>query len=266
MLQKFPFWKPFIALFALGMVGVLSLLLVTLPQLDQIALPPELAALPDSLIVLITLLQPTILLVIAVVLGCLFAPRVGLVSFVYEKAAFGTPILSRLKPQVKIAIILGLLFAVGAVLLDLAFLPFIGEEFTAMEPQEVNLFAQLGMGMSYGGITEELMLRWGFMSFLVWLGWLMLRRPDSHPPGGVVWIAIFISAVLFGIGHLPAMAALVTLTGIIIFRTVLLNAIGGVVFGWLFWRYSLEAAIVAHAFTHVGFFIISLLALAFNLA
>jgi membrane protease YdiL (CAAX protease family) len=28
--------------------------------------------------------------------------------------------------------------------------------------------------------------------------------------------------------------------------TVLLNAIGGVVFGWLYWRRGIEAAMVAH--------------------
>ena len=125
----------------------------------------------------------------------------------------------------------------------------------------MNLFAQLGMGMLYGGITEELLLRWGFMSFLVWLGWLILRRFSSRPPAGVVWVAIAISAILFGIGHLPALAAMVPLTTIIVLRTVLLNAIGGVIFGWLYWRYSLEAAVVAHAFTHVGFFVIRLLSL-----
>jgi membrane protease YdiL (CAAX protease family) len=34
---------------------------------------------------------------------------------------------------------------------------------------------------------------------------------------------------------------------------VALNAIGGIVFGWLYWRRSLEAAMVAHASAHVGF-------------
>ena len=32
----------------------------------------------------------------------------------------------------------------------------------------------------------------------------------------------------------------------VVVRTVLLNAIGGAVFGWLFWRRGLEMAVVAH--------------------
>ena len=265
MRQEYPFWKPFIALSVLGLIGTISLLFTTLPQLDQIIdLQPELAELPIPLIAIILLLQPMVLLLIANVIGCLVAPRVGLVSFIYEKAAFGTQVLPRLKPQLILAIVLGLIFAVVVVVLDLAFMPFMGEEFAAIAAQDTNLLAQLGMGFLYGGIAEELLLRWGIMSLLVWLGWKLLGRSGDRPPRGVVWTAVFLAAILFGIGHLPALAAMVPLTGIIVVRTVFLNFIGGVIFGWLFWRHSLEAAMVAHAFTHVGFFIVSVLTLAFN--
>ncbi len=262
---KYPFWKPFFALSLLGLVGVFSLLFTTLPQLDHIlALQPELAELPFSLLVIILLLQPFILLLLANVLGCLIAPRVGLLSFTYEKAAFGTPILTRLKPQLILAMASGLIFAVAVVVLDQAFMPFMGEEFAEMAAQEVNLLAQLGMGMLYGGITEELLLRWGVMSFLVWLGWKLLGRSSHSPSRLIVWMAIILSAILFGIGHLPALATMVPLNTIVVVRTIFLNAIGGLIFGWLFWRYSLEAAIVAHAFGHVGFFVIRLLSLVFT--
>ena len=266
--HKYPFWKPFFALFFLGLIGVLSLLFVTLPQLaDQIiAVQPQLAELPLPLLFLILLLQPSILLLIATGVGCLTAPRLGLVSFVYEKMAYGTPVFTRLKPQLNLALVIGLIFAAVIMLLDVVFLPFMGEEFATALAQETNLFAQLGMGMLYGGITEELLLRWGFMSLLVWLGWRLLGRSNYAPSKGIVWGAIILSAVLFGIGHLPALAVMVPLTGIIIVRTIFLNALGGIVFGWLYWRHSLEAAMVAHAFAHVGFFIIRLLSSAFNLA
>jgi len=263
--QEYPFWKPFFALLLLGLLGVISLLFHIVPQIDQmVELFPEMAAIPVSLLIALQLMQTSVLVLIATVVGCLLAPRVGLVSFVYEKAAYGKPILSRLKSQLLLAFALGLAFAIVAIVLDLAFIPFMGEEYLAMEAQDANLFAQLGLGLLYGGITEELLLRWGFMSLLVWLGCLLLRRSGSHPP--VVWTAIILSAILFGIGHLPAMATLVPLNTVIIVRTVLLNAIGGVVFGWLFWRRSLEAAMVAHASTHVGFFIVGLLTMAFNLS
>ncbi|UMZ74386.1 CPBP family intramembrane glutamic endopeptidase [Natranaerofaba carboxydovora] len=260
--QKYPFWKPFFALFIFGFIGAISLLFNIIPQVDQISeLQPELAAIPVQLIIALQLLQVIFLVIIATAVGCLLAPRVGLVSFIYEKAAYEKPVLSRLKPQLLLALSLGLVFSVVAIVLDMAFLNFMGEEFLALELQGANIFAQLGLGILYGGITEELLLRWGFMTFLVWLGWLLIRRKGSYPPVSLVWTAIILSAIVFGIGHLPAMASLVPLNAIIIIRTVLLNAIGGVVFGWLFWRYSLETAMIAHAFTHVGFFIAGLLAM-----
>ena len=55
-----------------------------------------------------------------------------------------------------------------------------------------------------------------------------------------------LAAVVFGLGHLPATAALLPLTPAVIARAVVLNGIPGVVFGWLFWRRGLEAAMVAH--------------------
>jgi len=265
MTRNYPFWRPFISLFVIGMVGVLSLTLIAMPQIEElIAIQPELADTPAAILMVLTLLQPTILLLITVAVGCLTAPKVGLVSLIYENSAYGTAIRPRLKQQYKLALVLGLAFALVVVLLDMAFMPFMGEEFKALEQQEFNLFAQLGMGMLYGGITEELMLRWGIMGLLAWLGWKVVNRSANKPSPGVIWAAIVIAAIAFGAGHLPALAAVVPLTPIIIVRTVLLNAIGGVVFGWLFWKKSLEAAIIAHAFTHVGFFIIRVISALFS--
>jgi hypothetical protein len=263
--QKHPFWKPFFAIFLVGFVGVLSLLLILVPQLDDIvAAQPELAELSPTVIVLISLLNPLILLIIATAVGCLLAHRVGLVSLISEWAAFGKPVFSRLRPQILLALITGLVFSIVVVVLDAAFLPLLGEDFQAIAVEEADLLPQLVMGMLYGGITEEILLRWGFMSLLVWLGWLMFNRSNPRPSRGVVWTAIILSAILFGVAHLPALAALVPLTTMLVIRTVLLNAIGGILFGWLFWRYNLEVAMVSHAATHIGFFIIRLLAQAFS--
>ena len=73
-----------------------------------------------------------------------------------------------------------------------------------------------------------------------------------------MWPAIVISAVLFGVGHLPALGQSVDLTPALIIRTVLLNAIAGILLGWLYWRRSLEAAMIAHTTFHVPLLILSL--------
>lgn len=96
----------------------------------------------------------------------------------------------------------------------------------------------------YGGIDEEILLRLGVMTVLVWLiAWLTRSR---HPAGWIYWAGTLLAAILFGLGHLPATAALVALTPLIVTRAVVLNGLAGVVFGWLYWRRGLLAAMVAH--------------------
>lgn len=63
--------------------------------------------------------------------------------------------------------------------------------------------------------------------------------------------AIVVTALLFGAGHLPALSLTVGLTPLLLVRTLLLNALAAVAFGWLFWRRSLEAAMIGHGAAHV---------------
>ena len=98
------------------------------------------------------------------------------------------------------------------------------------------------------------------MSLLVWGGWRLFQRGEGNPGPALVWMAIIIAALLFGLGHLPALSQLVVLTPLLVIRTVLLNALGGLLFGWLFWRRGLETAMVAHAAAHVAFFIVNVIA------
>lgn len=79
-----------------------------------------------------------------------------------------------------------------------------------------------------------------------------LARSRDRPGAGVAWAAIVLSAVAFGIGHLPAATAIYGgLTGDVVTFIVGANAVAGVGFGWLYWRHSLEAAMIAHGLAHV---------------
>jgi membrane protease YdiL (CAAX protease family) len=100
------------------------------------------------------------------------------------------------------------------------------------------------LGSFYGGIAEELLLRLGLMTLLVWVGTKITR--SKHFSSAVIWIAIALTALLFGALHLPTTAQLVPLTAIVVTRALLLNGIPGLLFGWLYWRKGLEAAMVAH--------------------
>jgi membrane protease YdiL (CAAX protease family) len=69
---------------------------------------------------------------------------------------------------------------------------------------------------------------------------------------GFVWFAIAVSAFIFGAGHLPAAAALLgALDANVVAFVIGANTVFGLLFGYLFWRYGLESAMIAHALAHV---------------
>jgi len=100
----------------------------------------------------------------------------------------------------------------------------------------------------YGGAVEEVLMRWGLMTVLVWLGALLAGEPST----GVMWAAILISGVVFGLGHAPSvLAAGGRRTPMLFAATISLNLWAGTIFAWLYWHYGLEAAMMGHALFHL---------------
>jgi hypothetical protein len=252
------FRRPFLALVGLGLAGLLGLPLVLVPQITQMiaegALPPESSVLT---LTALSLLGPALLLLVAVAVGVLLAPRVGLRSHLAARMGAGEPPARSLCNEAPLALGLGLGAALVIAAADLLLTPFIpGLE--ALQAQQAPLMARLVAGMLYGGIVEEVLLRWGVLTVLVWIGWRLFQGGHGIPRAGLVLAAAVTSAVLFGVLHLPALADQISLTPLLIARTVGLNALGGIVYGWLYWRRSLEAAMLAHAATHIGFALVEL--------
>lgn len=85
------------------------------------------------------------------------------------------------------------------------------------------------------------------LTFIAWCGWRVFQRRRSMPSDTVIVFAIFLSALAFAAAHLPIAFATLGRSPDIVARVMLANAIAGLVFGWLYWRRSLEAAMLAHA-------------------
>jgi hypothetical protein len=94
----------------------------------------------------------------------------------------------------------------------------------------------------YGSISEEVQLRLFLMSVLAW----GLSKVGGRDKAWPIVTAIVLAAILFGLGHLPAAFSLWEPSAVVIARTVLLNAMLGMPFGWLYWKYGLEHAMAAH--------------------
>ena len=109
----------------------------------------------------------------------------------------------------------------------------------------------------YGGIVEEVLVRWGLMTTLIWLPWRLAQKKAGPPRVRYVIGAIILSAVLFGAAHLPAAAVLMAgnLTAPVVLFVIIGNSVPGVMFGYPYWRYGIEAAMMAHSVGHVVFYL-----------
>jgi membrane protease YdiL (CAAX protease family) len=250
------FWRRFTPLLGLGLIGTTGLVPVLIQQFAT--LPANVSLSPPALIA-VALAQTAVLVAGATALGAALAPRLGLRSHLAERGVGGPNVLPALASEAPLAVGLGLVSAALIVGLDLAVRPLMPQEFLAAVQASGSGFATLISGLLYGGIAEELLLRWGVMSLFTWVGWRIGQRGVGQPATVVVWLAILGAALIFGLAHLPAAATLAPLTPAFVLRTVLLNSVAGIVTGWLFWRRSLEAAMLAHMAVHVGFALARLL-------
>jgi hypothetical protein len=98
----------------------------------------------------------------------------------------------------------------------------------------------------YGGIVEELQLRLGVLTLFAWVLHKLFAKAGDPLPGWMFWTANGAAALLFGAGHLPAVAALTPLTGLLVARILLLNGVFALAFGFLYRRHGLEAAMLSH--------------------
>jgi hypothetical protein len=97
------------------------------------------------------------------------------------------------------------------------------------------------------GITEETLFRLLGLSLLAWLGGLVFHDSDGRPKPIVFWTANILFALAFGAAHFPAQAAIgLPINLLVVISTLVLNGIGGLLLGWLFWTFGLESAILAH--------------------
>lgn len=224
-----------------GMLGVAVMTATVLPQLlAKVPLPA-----PLWVVSLASLAQSALLLALAAWAGVRLAPTVGLHAPAFEAAVTARPIAPALKSQLLPGTVAGLF---GGMLL----LAVSRHAPAALVDVQERFSPPLLARVLYGGITEELLLRWGLMTTLVWLAWRFLQHRRRAPRAGYVWLAIAVSAFLFGAGHLPAASALVGPLNMNVVAFVIgANAAFGLLFGYLFWRFGLESAMIAHGLAHV---------------
>lgn len=212
--------------FLLGLPGVLVLPFV-------LKVPP---GIPPAAV----MANPFTLLVVASVIGAWSSQRTGLSSAIL----LGSPM--RLRGLV-LGMLSGILMGASIALFDHALAPWWAAE-GVLSLRENRDAATLALGILYGGLTEEVIFRWGVLSVFA-LGFLsFLSRRTA------LIVAAFLSALIFSLAHLPAalLDAEIWSEGLII-RTLLWNGLIGAALAFALIRVGLEAAILTHVGLHIGF-------------
>jgi membrane protease YdiL (CAAX protease family) len=134
----------------------------------------------------------------------------------------------------------------ASVLIILISLPFGSMSVDFLKAEMIVPTWQSFLASFYGGIAEEVLLRLFLMTLLVWIAFKIKKTANGKPTATGIWLAIIISSIIFGLGHLPITSGLTAITPLVILRAVLLNGVAGIIFGWLYWKKGLESAILSH--------------------
>ncbi|QNG59479.1 CPBP family intramembrane metalloprotease [Bacillus sp. PAMC26568] len=113
--------------------------------------------------------------------------------------------------------------------------------------------AGLFAGVLAGGVFKETLLRLFLVSLLVWIFQRVFGRKSEQMPDRYYWITIAIASLVFAAAHLPFTSLVFgDLTAMILVRCFLLNGIGGLFFGYLYWKKGFEYAVLSHIFAHIS--------------
>jgi len=238
-------WKLYFILLTASILSVIAVLPYALTLQGETLKAVDL---PIPLLLLISIIQSSVMFAVLIFIGLKLTITTGLGLPILESYMDKNKIGINIKDIFKISVMLGVITGIVLIFLDYLF--------TIMG---VDMMGQVSfpiwqgfLASFYGGISEEILLRLFVMTLIVWVFSKLKKSKDKVIKNNfIIWSSIIIASLLFGLGHLPATAMLTTLTPLVIFRALLLNGIGGIIFGWLYWKKGLESSMIAHFSTDI---------------
>lgn len=230
--------KSFLVLWLMGLVGTVAVLPYAF-TLQQEVLAKVNQPLP--VIILASIAQTAVLLAVAIFFGLKLSASLNLPVLTLFKREIYTK--EKLSGFFQLTVLAGIITAVLITLGDKVFGIYLPK--LAVVNGQVAIWKTL-LASFYGGIVEELLMRLFIMSLFAWVLAKIFKSVEPTKNNIIMWSAIIISSVLFGLGHLPITSALTTITPLVVLRAIVLNGIGGLVFGWLYWKKGLEYGMLAH--------------------
>ena len=196
-------WPIFILLSIICIPGILLTTIPIAKSLQEKLKKKGLEKYPSlSILNMALFVQTWLLVIVGAALGAYFANKVNLHAPFFEsliKHQFQNSwqnLHAQLYPAVFIAVPGSLIFLFAYYFMVCKLLD--SETINAM----YNLRKEVGLlgRILYGGIAEEVIVRWGIMSLSAWLIFLIRGSFDND----TYWYAILFSGILFALGHIPS--------------------------------------------------------------
>ena len=250
-----PFLKTAFVLWLLGLVGgILVLPYVASLEPKAIAAAAARYHIAPYQVMALSIAQTAVFLAVAVVVGLWAARKLGLGTPLIAACISHQPAPKNTGWTLLLAVAAGIAAAFAILALEryvFAAIPSVAALTHTVRNASSQPAAWQGFLASfYGAFDEEILLRLGMLSLLALVFRTLARMAGTDRkaalPSGVFWAANVVAAVLFGLGHLPATAALAPLTPALVLRAVVLNGTAGLVFGALYRRFGLEWAMASH--------------------
>ena len=235
------YWKTLLFFAVMGLIGGYMTGLFTLeiypPEMQQQLIAQ---GMDSQTLALVSAAQNAIYGVVLGALGILMGKKLGL--WKDERHITRKPLLATL--------IIGV---VGGVVMIYADLLVFGKYEQALIDSYANKPSIPFMlaSITQGAVIEEVMLRLFWMTLVAFVLHLLFERKREEASTVVLVVANVVAAMLFAAGHLPATEMTFGLTPILVFRCFLLNGGLGLAFGWLYRKFGLRYAMIAHGACHV---------------
>lgn len=246
--MKYP-WKGFLVFLGIYLVTLVAQYPVLLAQAElYIETMGEVIGYTVTQFVTVAILQPLLLGIFAIYGGHRFSERVQLRSLLNEMVEGPTEIdrdKYTLKESIPVIIIFAVAFGLMNLTFDVVFQNVLPEFF---QPSfSIPTVRQIISNILYQGIGQEILLRWGIMTTLIYI--ISSRGRDLNR--WVYIVGIIFTALLYAFAHNNSFSSETEFNFILLIRTLLLNGLPGISFGWLYYKFHFEAAVLAHVMMNI---------------
>lgn len=236
-------WLLISVLFCCSLPGIL----IAIPRLIRFLLPDNSLEMRRRASRFV-MIQTGVMVLAMSFIGSVLSPSTGLGDPIFSALLQGTPVwpllVATLLPVLGYASLCFVLFALVYYVLVSSIL----DERSILVIAKLRAALRLDGCILYGGIVEEILVRWGLVNILAFFTLLFMHQLTPL----LIIIALFLSGFLFALSQMPLyVAAGCVFSRRLSYSLFLLHLIPSLFFGIVFWHYGLIASIMAHCLFHL---------------